>query len=715
MHAALALALISAPDREVVLWHSYRAQEAQAIDAAVVSYRAAHPDQVVRVLAVPFGAYGQKLRSAIPEGHGPDLFIAPHDFAGDLVRRGLIEPLPAPLQRERFLPATVEPLQDRDGRALAWPIAFKTLVLFYRTDLVAAPPTTTDELLALARPLTGGGRYGFAYPLGEFYFHAPWYFGCGARLFTPDETASDLASPEAAASGALLRAFALDEAVVPTDATPALVTELFNRGRAAMIVGGPWLTAEIEAGVPYHVAPLPYVSPCGRPAQPLSTVEGLFVAAGRARPSVFALAEAITSDEAARARALSAGQPVANAAVYADPAFAQNAMLKTMRAQLEHSVPMPKAALAQLVWEPLAEALRQIARGAKSPAAAFGEAQARVAVLNRDLPARQPPAPYLAALVVLLAALIIYAWRRAPPDLARQMYRGRVAYFFVLPTALGMLLLVGVPFLAGVGLGFFSFAPGEVRLVGFANFVQILTAQDYGLTHPLSFYFTLGVTMLWTVANVALHVALGFALALLLSSTTLAGRGFFRVVLILPWAVPNYITALIFKGLFNRQLGAVNALLAQLGVEPVGWFDSFWPAFTANLCTNVWLGFPFMMVATLGALQSVPQDLYDAARIDGAGAWTRFTRITLPQVMPALVPTVVLGTIWTFNMFNVVFLVSEGQPEGATDILVTEAYRWAFARGGHYGYAAAYSLVIFAILLAYSALTRRLLRLGERP
>src|SRR5690606_29566297 len=104
--------------------------------------------------------------------------------------------------------------------------------------------------------------------------------------------------------------------------------------------------------------------------------------------------------------------------------------------------------------------------------------------------------------------------------------------------------------------------------------------------------------------------------------------------------------------------------------------------------------FPFMMVTILGALQAIPKDLYDAAWVDGASTWQRFRHVTLPLVGPALVPAIVLGTIWTFNMFNVVFLVSEGQPEGATDILVTEAYRWAFARNGRFGYAAAYSVII---------------------
>jgi len=283
------------------------------------------------------------------------------------------------------------------------------------------------------------------------------------------------------------------------------------------------------------------------------------------------------------------------------------------------------------------------------------------------------------------------------------------AYAFIAPALVGMALLVGIPFLVGVGVGFFEYVGGEVRFVGVENFRSILGTHDYSPFEPMSFYFTMAVTVLWTVANVFLHVAIGFAFALLLQPAWLRGRGVFRVLLILPWAVPSYITALVFKGLFNTQLGAINALLVSLGFSPVSWFDSFVPAFAANLSTNVWLGFPFMMVTIMGALQAIPSDLYEAARVDGAGPWRRFVSVTLPLVGPSLVPAVVLGTIWTFNMFNVVFLVSEGQPEGATDILVTEAYRWAFMRNGRYGYAAAYSLVIFGILLLYSALTKRLL------
>jgi arabinogalactan oligomer/maltooligosaccharide transport system permease protein len=121
------------------------------------------------------------------------------------------------------------------------------------------------------------------------------------------------------------------------------------------------------------------------------------------------------------------------------------------------------------------------------------------------------------------------------------------------------------------------------------------------------------------------------------------------------------------------------------------------------LATNVWLGFPFMMVVTLAALTSVPAEVLEAAEVDGATRMQRFFRVTLPIIMPTLIPAVLLGAIWTFNMFNVVFLVSGGEPDGQTDILVSEAYRWAFTREARYGYAAAYSVLIFVLL---SGITR---------
>jgi ABC-type sugar transport system permease subunit len=310
---------------------------------------------------------------------------------------------------------------------------------------------------------------------------------------------------------------------------------------------------------------------------------------------------------------------------------------------------------------------------------------------------------FLAAGVGLLLALLGHLGVGA--RITGALREHRAAYGYIIPAALGMLILVFVPFGYGLTLGFFNHAHGSYTFVGLDNFAEILSGGGRSLTHPLNFYFTLGVTILWTAVNVVLHVAIGLGLAMVLKNPLLGFKGVYRVLLILPWAVPNYITALIWKGMFHHQYGAVNHMLGMIGVEKVSWFSDFSTAFCANVVTNTWLGFPFMMVVSLGALQSIPGDVYEAADVDGASRWQSFWNITLPLLRPALFPAIILGSIWTFNMFNIIYLVSAGAPGGSSDILITEAYRWAFERGDRYGLASAYALIILVILLVYTLIT----------
>ena len=282
-------------------------------------------------------------------------------------------------------------------------------------------------------------------------------------------------------------------------------------------------------------------------------------------------------------------------------------------------------------------------------------------------------------------------------------------YVYVVPAMLGMIVLVFIPFAMGVAIAFFS---KDGDFTGLGNFQEILNPSS--TTHP-NFYWTTSVTILWTVLNVILHVSIGVALALVLNRPKLRLKTLYRVLLIIPWAVPNYITALIWKSMFNQQYGAVNSLLDVIGVDQVNWIgpgSSFASNFMANLTTNAWLGFPFMMVVTLGALQSIPKELYEAADIDGAGRWQRFRTVTLPLLKPALIPAVILGVVWTFNMFNVIYLVSGGAPENETNILITEAY-YAFKVLNRFGLAAAYSLLIFVMLLIYGWMQNRITKATE--
>jgi len=308
----------------------------------------------------------------------------------------------------------------------------------------------------------------------------------------------------------------------------------------------------------------------------------------------------------------------------------------------------------------------------------------------------------------------------------RTLTEYRSAYFYVLPAILGMLFLVFFPFTYGVLLSFTDrtlfnqSVPLTELFVGFRNYIAILGDVDVLRWTPdgwtvnyESFYWTLFITICWTVTNVAIGVTIGLALALALNTEGLRGKMVYRVLLILPWAIPNYITALTWKGMFHQQFGVINQAIVMFGGEPIAWFDDVFSAFMTGVITNGWLSFPFMMVVSLGALASIPSDMYEAAKLDGASKWQQFWHITLPLLKPALIPAIILSVVWTFNMFNVIYLVSGGEPAGANEILITKAYKLAFERY-QYAYAAAYSFVIFLILLAYGVFQNKVSKATEQ-
>jgi arabinogalactan oligomer / maltooligosaccharide transport system permease protein len=299
------------------------------------------------------------------------------------------------------------------------------------------------------------------------------------------------------------------------------------------------------------------------------------------------------------------------------------------------------------------------------------------------------------------------------------------AYVYVAPAMIGMLVLVFFPFFYGIGLAFTDTtlfnesAPFRERWIGLGNFITILGDFDIvkkgaegTVFNYQNFYWTLMMTVIWTVSNVAVGVSVGFVLALALNTDGLKGKWLYRILLILPWAIPNYITALVWRGMFHPQFGVINQFLQMFGMQPVAWFDGVVSSFMTGLVTNGWLSFPFMMVVILGALQSISKDMYEAAQVEGATRWQQFRRITLPLLRPTLVPSIILSVVWTFNMFNIIFLVSGGEPGGANEILITKAYKIAF-ENYQYAYAAAYSTVIFIILLVYGYFQTRMTRATE--
>ncbi|HUJ58592.1 MAG TPA: extracellular solute-binding protein [Kofleriaceae bacterium] len=366
--AALALcALVACGDPRppgVVLWHSYTGQERAALEATAATWNAEHPDTPLTLVAVPHDAFADKISSAIPRGNGPDLFIFAQDRIGDWADAGVIEPIEFwvdDARADRFSDLSLGAMTYK-GSLWGLPLATKSLVLFYRTDMIATPPTTTDQLFALEPQLHARGASVLAYANFDLYGHAPWLHGFGGRVLDEHGTLA-IATPEAARAIAFARELIVRD-VTPSETTGPLVASLFNDGKAAMAMSGPWFIADIDRAVPWKVAPLPIVSETGKPAAPFLGVEGILMSAkARDKDAAFAVMNALTGDRAAIVRARQAQQVVANVHAWDQPDLAGDPVLRVFRAQLAHVVAMPTDPVMRMVWTPYRTALDKVLHG----------------------------------------------------------------------------------------------------------------------------------------------------------------------------------------------------------------------------------------------------------------------------------------------------------------------------------------------------------------
>ncbi len=363
----LAFAACNEP-RGVVLWHAYSDQERTALEANAAAWNSAHPDTPLTLVFVPHDAFADKLSSAIPRGNGPDLFIYPQDRIGDWADAGVIEPLEFwvdDARADRFGDDALGAMTYHDS---LWglPFAIKTLALYYRTDLVAQPPKTTDELLALAPQMKARHGFALAYANVDLYGHSPWLHGFGGRVMD-DHGKLAIATPEAAAALAFARQLVTTGAV-PDDAQDPLVASLFNDGRAATAMAGPFFAANIADGVPWNVTTLPTVSATGKPAAPFASTEGILMSARAAnKDRAFAVMDFLTGDAAAKTRALVGHQIVPNNAARADPELIHDRVIAAFTRQLAHVVPMSKGSGMRVVWTPYKTALGDVLSGRAEP------------------------------------------------------------------------------------------------------------------------------------------------------------------------------------------------------------------------------------------------------------------------------------------------------------------------------------------------------------
>jgi maltose/maltodextrin transport system permease protein len=255
--------------------------------------------------------------------------------------------------------------------------------------------------------------------------------------------------------------------------------------------------------------------------------------------------------------------------------------------------------------------------------------------------------------------------------------------------------------------------PGFKVNIGLANYARMLFDADF--RGPFVSIF--GWTVVFSALTVLFSTALGMTLAVLLNWEALKYRTLYRTLLFLPYAVPGFISILVFKGLFNQNFGEINAILdAVFGVRPA-WFADPTLARAMLLIVNTWLGYPYVMVLCTGLLKAIPADLYEASAIAGAGPLTNFFRITAPLIARPLTPLLISAFAFNFNNFVLIALLTDGRPDylntklpaGTTDILVSYTYRIAFTdAGANFGLAAAISTLIFFVVAVMSLVNLRL-------
>ncbi len=231
------------------------------------------------------------------------------------------------------------------------------------------------------------------------------------------------------------------------------------------------------------------------------------------------------------------------------------------------------------------------------------------------------------------------------------------------------------------------------------------------------FFIVMFRTFLYVLACMPFFVFFGGLLALLLNNKQIKAKGAFRTILILPWAIPNYITAKIWQFFFRTEQGTINQLLQIIGIKGPSWLQQDFLAFIAVVVINIWLSYPFFMIVILGALQAIPQAQYEAADVDGASWIQKLTQITIPLLRSAVMPAIVLSSITTFQMFNTVWLVTQGGPvrgagkPGATEFVMVHAYK--VFRTDRYAASGAFAVVVFLLLFAATLFSLRMTQITK--
>jgi multiple sugar transport system permease protein len=310
---------------------------------------------------------------------------------------------------------------------------------------------------------------------------------------------------------------------------------------------------------------------------------------------------------------------------------------------------------------------------------------------------------YLIFLIV--AFVIIFAWMSSRTKQKKQKlkissFKNKIEpYLFILPVSLVLLVMFGYPLIKSFIMAFQSYklsAPNNIRFNGFDNFIKLFSDKDIMLIVMNS--------LIYVVLSVSVQFLLGLTLALALKNN-FRGRGIYQSVVFLPWAFSAFVVGLMFRWSFNGEYGVVNDLLLKAGLikEQVAWLGTPGLSLLVVVFAMIWIGIPFFAIMILAALQSIPADIYEAAEIDGCGAIKKFFSITLPYIKPTVIMTLLLRTIWIFNSFDLIVVITNGGPASTSQTLPSYMYTRAFS-SYDFGLASALGIILLLVLAIYSVI-----------
>jgi len=299
---------------------------------------------------------------------------------------------------------------------------------------------------------------------------------------------------------------------------------------------------------------------------------------------------------------------------------------------------------------------------------------------------------------------------RQSGGLLGRVARHRADYLYIAPALAVMLLVIAYPVYFTVYLSFFRTPPDlaleDKVFAGLGNYATVLSADS---VHEATWN-----TLVWTVFSTLFAFVLGFAAALALNRA-FVGRGLLRGILLIPYVISAVAASYIWRWILHSDFGVIGALAVQLGLRDhsINFLDNTETVMPTLIMVNVWKEFPFAMIMMLAGLQTVPEPLLRAARIDGAGPWQRFWHITVPHVGNVTLVTVLLLTVNNLNSFTIPYIMTGGGPAGASEIWITHIYQIAFSRI-RFGLASAYSVILFAIMMVLGIAYVRALTRSER-